>query len=310
MLISTISLNPAVDRTYYVDAFTKNALNRAWKTKTNIGGKGTNISAIARICGYESIAGGFLAGGNGRYIEETLTNMGVKTDFVYTKGETRVNVKIVDIDAGSFTDINDCGPAPDEANLKDLFGKVESIAAKSDFVHFGGSIHPDIDQGIYKELIAIASAAGAKTVLDAGGEALSEGILSKPDIIKPNQLELELMLGRKLKTIPEVGAAAKEIMESGVETVLVSLGGNGAIGADKSGIYRAFPLNVAVKSTVGAGDSFLFGYLHGIMQNRDIITSLRYAVSFSAAKIQLEGTDLPGFESFCELKDTVLVEKI
>lgn len=110
MVISTITLNPAVDKTYYVSSFTPNALNRAWKTKTNIGGKGTNISAIACICGHESIASGFLAGSNGKYIEDTLNSLGVNTDFVYTEGETRINVKIVDIDAGSFTDVNDCGP--------------------------------------------------------------------------------------------------------------------------------------------------------------------------------------------------------
>ena len=310
MVISTVTLNPAVDKTYYVNGFLSDTVNRSWKSMTNIGGKGINISKGANICGYDSVASGFLAGSNGRFIEDTLKDSGISTDFVYISGETRVNIKIADPDAGSFTDINDCGPAPTDGELKALFEKVCAISQKSDIVHFGGSIQPELSQGLYNELILIAKENGAKTVLDAGGKALFEGIKARPTIIKPNQFELEEMVGTPLKSLPDILGAAKDIFDAGIENVLVSLGGNGALAVTGEGVFRAYPLNVLVESTVGAGDSFLLGYIHGMLSGVDVAQSLKFATSFSAAKIQCEGTVLPTFSEFTSAVDSVMVEKI
>lgn len=310
MIISTVTLNPAVDRTYYVNGFKTDALNRAWKTVTNIGGKGTNVSSVFKICGYDTISSGFLAGTNGRFIEETLLNHGMETDFVYVPGETRVNIKIADLEGGTFTDINECGPSPAEKDVSELCRKIQEIAKKSDIVHFGGSIPPGLDQGIYKTLISVAAECGAKTVLDAGDEALCEGIKAHPSVIKPNRTEFELMLDRKLGNISEIAAAAEEIHRDGVETVLVSLGGNGAIGVSGDGIYRVYSVNVPVKSTVGAGDCFLAGYLHGVLCGETMEEALKTATSFATAKIRLEGTQMPSYDELFEVKSSVCTEKI
>jgi len=310
MVVTTVTLNPAIDKTYFVDGFTANALNRASKTKKNVGCKGINVSTIAAICGTKSIATGFLSGSNGKYIDDFLTSVGAETDFVYTEGETRENIKIVDLENNTYTDVNESGPFISEEDLKNLYEKVDMLSKKSTIMHMGGSFHPSIDEDIYKKLIEISKANGAMTVLDAGGEPLNLGITALPDIIKPNQLELELMIGRKIKSVNEAGQAAMEIVESGVQTVLVSLGGNGAVAADKSGIYRAYPLHVPVKSTVGAGDSFLSGFLFGRIKKLGMEESLKYAISFASAKVGLEGTDMPDFKSFIQGYEGVVIEKI
>ncbi len=310
MIISTISLNPAIDKTYMVDSFAANSVNRAKKIKTNIGGKGINVAAMSKICGFNAIAAGFVSGINGCFIENELVKIGVETDFVHTDGETRVNIKIADEKNQTFTDINDIGPFITLRDVEEIYKKTDEVSKKSDYIHIGGSIPPGADSDIYKKLVEIANYNGAVTMLDAEGEVFKNGIEAKPRIIKPNRYELELLIGKKLNTIDDVCAATTEILNRGIDTVLVSLGEVGAVAANKSGIYRAFPLNVPVKSTVCAGDSFLMGYVYGCAHNESFTESLKYAISFASAKIQKEGTDLPSLSEFKAGFDKVIIEKI
>ncbi len=310
MVLSTITLNPAIDKTYYVRNLLVDGVNRVERIKVNMGGKGVNVAATAAKSGISCIAGGFLSGYNGQMIGKYLKDCGVNTDFVYTEGDTRINIKIMDIENQTYTDINECGPSVSASDLETLYAKVGDMAAQSDVVYMGGSFHPSIADDIYKNLIAIVKEKGAVSVLDADGAALRLGVEAAPHIIKPNQAELERLMGTKLKTISDVASAAREIEARGVETVLVSLGGNGAVAAKAGKLYRVYPLNAPVRSTVGAGDSFLCGYLYGQTVSEDITVALRYAMAFATAKIQTEGTDIPAFESLCQDFEKVTVESI
>lgn len=310
MILSTITLNPAIDKTYYVNGFSVNGVNRVERIKVNMGGKGVNVAVTASKCGISCIAGGFLSGYNGQMIGKYLKDAGVTTDFVYTEGDTRTNIKISDTGNRTYTDINESGPAVTEADKRALVEKVSDMAVKSDVVYLGGSLPPGIGADIYGELITVIKEKGARAVLDADGEAFGEGLKALPSVVKPNQAELEGLCGRKLKTVSDVVSAAKQLHENGIETVLVSLGGNGAVCVSGGKAYRVYPLNVPVRSTVGAGDSFLCGFLYGQTVTDDITLQLKYAMSFAGAKIQTEGTDIPAFEELCRGCDTVTVECI
>ncbi len=308
MILSTITLNPAVDKTYYVRNFTVNGLNRVDRVKVNMGGKGVNVAATAVKCGIHCTAGGFLSGYNGQQISKYVKDAGITADFVHTEGETRINIKVVDTENQTYTDINEVGPEISAADRETLFTKISDMAAKSDYVYVGGSFHPCLGNDIYKRLIEIIKEKGAKAVLDADGEALRLGIEAHPDIIKPNQTELESLIGTKIKTVSDVTRAAKALCKNGIETVLVSLGGNGAVAAIGGRIYRVYALNASVRSTVGAGDSFLCGYLYGLTVTEDAAEALQYAMAFATAKIQTEGTDIPDFENLKQDFGKVTVE--
>lgn len=308
MILSTITLNPAVDKTYYVRNFAVNGLNRVDRVKVNMGGKGVNVAVTAAKCGIHCTAGGFLSGYNGQLIGKYVKDAGVAADFVHTEGETRINIKVVDTENQTYTDINEAGPVIPASDLETLFAKTADMAVKSDYVYVGGSFHPCLGNDIYKRLVEIIKEKGAKAVLDADGEALRLGIEAHPDIIKPNQAELESLIGAKIKTVAEVSRVAKELSEGGVETVLVSLGGNGAVAAAGGRLYRVYALNASIRSTVGAGDSFLCGYLYGLTVSEDVTVALRYAMAFATAKIQTEGTDIPDFENLKQDFEKVTVE--
>lgn len=308
MILSTVTLNPAIDKTCYVKNFAVNGLNRIDRVKVNMGGKGVNVAATAAKCGITCMASGFLSGYNGQMISKYLKDLGVQSDFVYTEGDTRVNIKVVDTENLTYTDINESGPEVSDGDIKALLKKVSDLAVKSDILYLGGSFPPNLEEDMYKKLVALAKEKGAKVVLDADGEALRLGVEAAPDIIKPNQAELERLTGSKIKTIQDVSRAAHSIAEKGVDTVLVTLGGNGAVAIKDGKMFRVYALNVPVLSTVGAGDSFLCGYLYGESVGADFETCLRFAMSFSAAKIQTEGTDVPDFEKLTKGHEAVTVE--
>ena len=310
MILSTITLNPAIDKTYFVNRFSVDNVNRVERIKVNMGGKGVNVAATAAKCGIPCIAGGFLSGYNGQMIGKYLKDAGVATDFVYTEGDTRTNIKIIDTENKTYTDVNESGPAVSDSDIRALLEKAADMAVKSDVVYLGGSFPPGVKAELYKELISVIREKGARAVLDADGEAFRQGVEAAPSVIKPNQAELESLIGRKLKTVSDVVNAAKQLYDGGVETVLVSLGGNGAVCVSGGKAYRVYPLNVPVVSTVGAGDSFLCGYLYGQTVTGDIEQQLKYAMSFAGAKIQTEGTDIPSFDELCRFADMVTVERI
>ncbi len=310
MILSAIALNPAIDKTYFVEHFSIDALNRATNMKTNIGGKGVNVAVTAARCGMTCFASGFLSGYNGQMVGKFLKDAGVTTDFVYTEGETRVNIKIIDTVNQTYTDLNEAGPAVPMDAQKDLYKKVEDLAIKSDMVYLGGSFHSSMGDDVYKKLVTIVKEKGAVAVLDADGAALQIGIEAKPNIIKPNLKEMESLAGHRLKTVSDAVNAVRKVQEKGVETVLLTMGGNGAVAATPNGIYRAYSINAPVRSTVGAGDSFLCGFLYGKSIAATDEETLQYAVSFATAKIQTEGTDIPLFEALVCDKDKVTVEHV
>ena len=308
-MITTITLSPAFDRTYYVDNFNVSGLNRAWQVKVNMGGKGINFSSIVASCGLSCTATGFLGEGREKF-ENFLRQQGATADFVETEGEIRTNIKICDISNDSYTDLNECSSAVSEKDIKRLFKKVDTFCKRNKFLYMGGTLPPGAPMETYAELIKIGKARGVVCVLDASGEALLKGIEAEPDIIKPNRQEAEEILGKEIKTIEDASVSAREMVKMGAKTVLLTLGGDGAICADENGTIYAQPLLLKPKSTVGAGDCFLGGFIYGKSKNLGNMASLKYAVSFSGAKVQTEGTDLPPLEKLCAYTSEIICNEI
>ena len=88
-------------------------------------------------------------------------------------------------------------------------------------------------------------------------------------------------------------AAARTLVDQGVETVLATLGRHGAVLVSRAGAWHATAPPTTVVSTVGAGDSSLFGYLLGEVRQRDPAQRLALAVAYGSAAAGLPGTTIP-----------------
>lgn len=311
-MIYTITLNPALDRTLWIQKVRDDVSNRILEEKSFAGGKSVDVSKVLKNLGVDNIALGFVGGFAGRELEGRLLNEGIQTDFVHVSGETRTNIIIHEKETGKQLAFNARGPEIKASEIMEFVELLERLPC-SDLVAIGGSLPRDVTPEIYRKIITIVKRCQSTVVLDVDGAALRAGILARPDVIKPNIHELSELVGRDLKGLDEIRSAAREINRQGVRIVLVSMGGKGILLVTEGQEYLAVPPDVTVQSTIGAGDSSVAGFISGLVQGRSLKECLAYAAAAGTATTLHQGTALAQKEDFERLvpqvKLTVLYEK-
>ena len=215
-------------------------------------------------------------------------------------------------DAGFRTIVtfNERGGPVEHRELVTLLEAAKDISRRSSYVVFGGSVPTGVNQDIYRVLIDIATAGGAKAVLDADGEALVEGLKAKPFMIKPNRDEVERLLGVEFESKSDVARAALTLGERGIEVVVISLGKQGAIACYKEMIYYATCPDVKCVSSIGSGDSMIAGMLHELENGAGIEDALRMGCAAGAATAMSNGADIGTAENAAELAQQIKIARI
>jgi 1-phosphofructokinase len=309
-MIATITLNPALDRSIYVDKLLPNDTNRILKVETDIGGKGINASRVLREIGSETMCLGFIGGKTGRFIEHELRQDGIGTDFVRVTTETRTNIGIQESSGAPPTTLNEPGPTITDADLSELYGKVRVAASKSSMVVLGGSLPPGAPADIYHTLVGLVQAEGAQAILDADGEPMRLGMEAAPFMIKPNRAEVERLIGVEIKSLDDAVRAVNILKESGVKLVVISMGADGAVAGSDEGIWHAVPPKVEVVSTIGSGDSMVAGIAHIISGGGSLAEALQWGSAAGAATAMTDGTEICRIAGIDPLLNQVQIKKI
>ena len=308
-MIITVTLNPAIDKTVGINNFAIDCVNRISTVRLDAGGKGINVSKNVLSLGGESKAIGFLGGRAGNYIKSYLDEMGIANDFVFVKGETRTNLKIVDPLQHTNTDINEMGPEITAENINEIGNCISQCVDEESIIVFSGSVPTNVDPNIYHQWICKAKTKGAKTILDADGELLRMGIEAGPYLIKPNIHELERLVARKITNIKETAECSRMLMKRyGIEIVVVSMGDKGALFLNKEVTIFAKGLTVDVKSTVGAGDSMVAAFAHAIGEGYVFEKAVTLAVAAGTANVMTCGTESSSLEMIMKLERKVQYE--
>ncbi len=305
-MIYTITLNPALDRTIWLDELKIDDTNRIIKEEKYAGGKGIDVSRVLFNFGVPNIALGFVGGFAGLEIEGLLINEGVNFDFIKISEETRTNIVINTIKTNNQIIISAKGPNIPPFELTKLMEKINNLENPS-YVVISGSLPEGLKPAIYAKIIDIAKAKSATVVLDTDGDVLKFNINHKPDIIKPNRHELSRVVGREIKTIDDAVIAAKEINRMGVKIVLVSLGKDGIVYVSQNTVMHAIPPSLKVINTIGAGDSSVAGFIYAKYMGFSDEEALVYAVATGSATTLKPGTALATLEDALRLKDKVKV---
>ena len=193
-MIVTLTMNPAVDKTVYIDWLRTGQLNRISRKALDAGGKGINAARMLRVLGCECIAAGIAGGSAGRFIEDTLENEGIRTDFLHIEEETRTNEKIIE-ENGTMTELNEPGPLLTPEILGRCQEKLSAYAGPDTVFVISGSIPQGVSPDYYAHLIRLLKRKGSRVILDADGELLRLGIEAQPDAVKPNLQELSSYFG-------------------------------------------------------------------------------------------------------------------
>lgn len=309
-MIVTVTMNPAIDKTVEIDKLLPGSLNRIKKVEYDAGGKGINVSKTIKELGGESIATGFLGGNAGKTIENVLNEKEIKHDFIRVEGETRTNTKVIE-ENGAVTELNEPGPRVSEAQVKQLIKRLTAYGGKETLFVLSGSVPRGIDKRIYAQMIRLMHEMGSEVLLDADGELLKNALWEKPDIIKPNRIELEAYAGIAHRASKkELLGLARALREKGTGRVAVSLGKDGAMffHGDYEVICPA--LNVKAHSAVGAGDAMVAALAYAWSQSMEDEETVRLCMAASAGAVTTIGTKPPGRKLVDELLKQVIVEKI
>ena len=283
-MIATVTLNPAVDRTIWLEsALRVGDTNRVLRSSMDPGGKGVNMALVLKECGQEAIALGFLGGNTGRFIQTYLEGRGIATAFVEVSGETRTNLAVQDGSGKPPTTFHEPGPEVTAEDLRQLGEQIRQVLPKSQFVAFGGSIPPGAPPDVYNKLVSYCQQSGVKAILDTDGTLLFNALEVKPYLVKPNRAEAERLLGRSLRSLEDTVEGALELVQRGVTIALISLGIKGAVATDGNEVWHAVPPTVASSSTVGSGDSMLAGVASALAGGATLGDALRLGTAAGAA---------------------------
>lgn len=292
-MIITVTLNPAIDKTAQVEKMVANGLNRLNNIILDVGGKGINVSKAIKELGGKSICTGFVAGSNGKWIEDKLDELGLEYKFRHVEGNTRINLKVLDHDM-NLTELNDAGDEISENDLSYLKEDLLSMVNTNDIVVLSGSVPSGVPVTIYQELITLLKGKGAKVILDADGELFTNGLEAGPTLIKPNKYELCKYFGLAQDVSDvELVSHAKKLLYKGIETVVISLGARGAIFITSEETAYIPGLKIIAHSAVGAGDSMVGALTYGMSENLELIPLIKLAVATSAGAVMTQGTKAP-----------------
>lgn len=283
-MITTVTLNASIDKAYVMqEAIENGTVMRVKEVRNTAGGKGLNVAKIAVICGAEVLATGFAGGFNGHYLESLAAESHVATHFCHVEGETRSCINILDPKYGS-TEYLEPGFSVKEEDLARFLTEFPGVIGKSTVVTMSGSAPVGIPSDIYRRMTELAKEAGAKVILDTSGDYLKEGLQGRPFMIKPNEDEIEALLGIRAEDPEAVFRAASELrVKYGIPWVVISLGGNGAVLSCDEGVFHGLPPKLDPVNTVGCGDSMVGAFAVALERALSPREALRYAVAVSAA---------------------------
>jgi 1-phosphofructokinase len=308
--IATVTLNPTIDQTVFIPNFQAGRVNRVTHSRFDPGGKGVNVASVLADFGLPITVTGFLGEENTYIFEGMFARKKIDDRFVRIAGQTRVNIKISDEVNQTTTDINFPGQPPSPADVAALLQIVAAMTAECDWFVLSGSIPAGVSSDIYRLLIELIKRQGRAVALDTSGEGLRQALPAGPTLVKPNIDELQELVGHPLTTQAEVVQAAQSWLERGIETVVVSMGANGAIFVETDGVVLAHPPKVTVKSTVGAGDAMVSGTVAGKVQKLSLAECARLATAFSVGAIARVGSGLPSLADVENFKSQVTVETL
>jgi 1-phosphofructokinase family hexose kinase len=308
-LIITVTVNPAIDRTITVDRLVFEDRAYITSSRETAGGRGINAACVIHSFGGEAVAVVPAGGKSGALFEEYLDRCGFELVVVPIRNEVRSNLIITD-KQGLTIKLNERGALLNKTELARLEKAIRANLHRASWLMICGSLPPGVPPSFYAQLIQLARKQGVKVLLDTDGEALEAGIEAQPTVVTPNQQEAERLLDMALLTPTHFVQAASRIQKMGAESVLLSLGSRGAVGAFDHQMIEVIPPRVDAIAPIGAGDAMHAAFTWAIENSHDYRDALRWGVAAGTASALLPGMRFASLDQTKEIYKTVDVRKV
>lgn len=309
-MILTVTMNPAIDKIYFVDDFKLNNVHRSKDCIASAGGKGINVARVAKLIGEDVAVTGFLGGGSGQFIRDKIKELGLIDRFVEIDDETRTCINIIDNKNNTTSEVLELGPTITPEQSEKFLNSFSKMISDVDIVTLCGSLPKGLNKNFYGKLIDICKAQNKKVLLDTSGEAFMYGVKKLPYMVKPNEDEIRAIYTGSVDTATGIIKAIKWLSKEGIEFPVVSLGKAGSIASYKNNIYKVTFPPVKTVNTVGSGDSFIAGFAVGLARGLSCEEVLKYATACGSANTQYEQTGYVELAKVNEYIEKTVVEKI
>ena len=306
-MIYTVTLNPSIDYVVNMEQLVEGMVNRVSTEHFYAGGKGINVSQILNQHGISNRALGFISGFTGNFIEGSLKEKGIDTDFIrLSEGYSRINMKIKT--TTDETEINGMGPHIPKTEIDKLYRQLDLLTADDTLV-LAGSIPATLPDDFYEKMMEHVQDRGVKVVVDATKNLLLNVLTYRPFLIKPNHHEIAEMFGVTISTTEDLLQYGNRLKDMGARNVLISMGGDGAILLAENGeVYRSNVPKGVVKNSVGAGDSMVAGFIAGYEKTQCYEQALRLGAASGCATAF--SSDVATAEEILALVKEIVVQKL
>lgn len=306
MNVLAITLNPAVDVVYEINAMELVKSNRVDKAYYSPGGKGNNVARVLKNVNKENITVmGFVGGSRGRWLEKKLDDIGLNVEMVYTSSETRQCIAVTS--QGETTEILEGDFAVSEKETGSFLEKLEHVISrkKISLATISGSFPQGVTTSFLIKMLHICHKNDVDVMIDSSDQRVKQLLAQRPKWIKPNKFELEAFTEKTIDSIEDAQDAAKALVRSGAKNVFVSLGSEGLLLVSESENYYCEPQPIEVQSTVGAGDATVAGILLGASERKEGLDLLRDGAAFGMASTQEARAGVVHSEVVREMKQKI-----
>jgi 1-phosphofructokinase family hexose kinase len=314
-MILTVTLNPALDKILILNDFSVHKLHRLESKEMSFitpGGKGVNIAQALKILGNEVIASGFAGGHAGHMLCDSIRELGITTNFIFTTGSTRTNISILDRKHNTLTEVNDFGQEIPLEDIEFFIENYERILKRVKLVVIAGSLPRGVSSDIYKTLIDKAREKGKKVIIHTSPDYTEELIKLSPFLINPDMRSNHELFGKSIDGIPQFLEAGQHILANAPNTEFVifthRLENVVAITRNQSYIIR--PTDLKIVNMLGYADAYLSGFIHTYLQNLPTKEVLQYASAAGLTNVEGLYKETQGSKKIEENLSRITVEEI
>lgn len=305
----TVTLNPALDLTGSLNTLNQGSVSLVNQSAFHAAGKGVNVAKVLSDLGAKVTVTGFLGEDNQELFCQLFNSMGANDQFIRVEGSTRINVKLVE-DSGDVSDINFPGVEVTPIAIEQFERTLWRLAEDHDFFVIAGSLPKGVSPALCANWIQRLHDMGKKVLFDSSRDALTAGVDANPWLIKPNDEELSMFVGKALRSAEECQQAAEQLSDKGIDNIVVSMGAEGVMWLNQGEWLQAKPPRMNVVSTVGAGDTLVAGLCWGHMQKMPKQTLLKFATALSALAVSQVDVGLTSQEELETIQNQIQLQTL
>jgi len=311
-MILVMCANAGIDRTYEVESLKPGGYHVPKRARADAGGKGVNVARGLEVLGEDVFVTGFAGGMSQEFISGRLAQQGIVSVLVPIGDESRMCINIIDRAAQTQTQLDETSPLVTPTEIEQLQRQWRRLLEQAELAIVAGSAPRGVPFHFYADLIRMAKKKQVPVILDARDQLLAQAVAAGPQVIKPNLVELETLMGRGLDIPKGVVAAGQKLLEQhGMRAVIVSLGDEGAIFVTRrEGIYRARSPEIEWLSSVGCGDAMVAGFAFASARREPLEERIRWSIAAAATVAGTFGAALESEAVVKALLAEVMIEEL